>query len=303
MDSLIDELLQGTSRTFAVAIPLLQAARRRQIGVSYLLFRVADSIEDAPEGDAATKIAMLRSLRAQLQAAADIRVAMPDKSSAPAIFLEGLSPPGSPTDRLLHEFPRLLNVLRTFPDTVVRSMCQALNSTIDGMTFFIDASTGSPDQIRLQTIHELHQYCYAVAGIVGELLTDVFVFHHPPGLAVHRELRQLSAGYGEFLQLTNILKDVDGDAASGRVFIPDGISRESVFQLAYAARQNALQYIRLLEQHEFPRDILHFCRFICILADGSLNRLQGSGTGGKLSRREVMQLLSAVESDTAIWPV
>jgi farnesyl-diphosphate farnesyltransferase len=204
---------------------------------------------------------------------------------------------------LLHEFPRLLNVLRTFPGTVVRSICQALNSTIDGMTFFIDAATGSPDQIRLQTVHELHQYCYAVAGIVGELLTDIFVFHHPPGLAIHRELRPLSAGFGEFLQLTNILKDADGDAASGRVFIPDGTSRESVFQLAYTARQDALQYIRLLERTEFPRDVLHFCQFICILADGSLNRLQSSGAGRKLSREEVMQLLSAVETETAVWPV
>src|SRR5580704_9021344 len=45
--SVIDDLLQRTSRTFALAIPLLPEPTRNQVGVAYLLFRIADTFEDA----------------------------------------------------------------------------------------------------------------------------------------------------------------------------------------------------------------------------------------------------------------
>lgn len=65
-DVLVEELLQGTSRTFALAIPLLCGVRRQQIGLAYLLFRIADSIEDAPEADIETRICLLHRLQAVL---------------------------------------------------------------------------------------------------------------------------------------------------------------------------------------------------------------------------------------------
>jgi farnesyl-diphosphate farnesyltransferase len=45
--SVIDHLLQKTSRTFALAIPLLPEPTRNQVGIAYLLFRIADTFEDA----------------------------------------------------------------------------------------------------------------------------------------------------------------------------------------------------------------------------------------------------------------
>src|SRR4051812_37988052 len=43
----IDRLLLRTSRTFALAIPELPEPLRREVGVAYLLFRIADTFEDA----------------------------------------------------------------------------------------------------------------------------------------------------------------------------------------------------------------------------------------------------------------
>ena len=43
----LDEQLQKTSRTFALAIPLLPEPLRREVSVGYLLFRIADTLEDA----------------------------------------------------------------------------------------------------------------------------------------------------------------------------------------------------------------------------------------------------------------
>ena len=302
-DRFIDDLLQGTSRTFALAIPLLTAERRRHIGLSYLLFRVADSIEDAPEGDAVTKISLLTAMRTYLNKAAVDTTQNSEYSGAASMSFGGLWPTESPTERLLLQVPRLMALFGELPSTVANEIRKALASTISGMIRFIDASMSSCEQIQIQTVGDLRLYCYAVAGIVGELLTDIFVSHHPSGAVALKELRQLSVGFGEFLQLTNILKDADRDATSGRVFIPIGTSRESVFELAYAAREDALMYISLLEKNDFPTDILRFCRFLCFLAEGSLSRLRSNGAGSKLTRDEVMRILSAVKSEPIVLPV
>src|SRR5258708_12603156 len=43
----LDDLLEKTSRTFALSIPLLPEPTRREVSVAYLLFRIADTFEDA----------------------------------------------------------------------------------------------------------------------------------------------------------------------------------------------------------------------------------------------------------------
>ena len=47
-DQDLARLLERTSRTFALTIPLLDPPLARQVGVAYLLFRIADELEDAP---------------------------------------------------------------------------------------------------------------------------------------------------------------------------------------------------------------------------------------------------------------
>ena len=307
-DEFIDHHLQGTSRTFALAIPLLAVDRRRQIGISYLLFRVADSIEDAPNGDASLKKQLLIALRDCLSDSAlsdaIIRNSEHEQFSTPASpGFEGLWPARSPTESLLRDFPRLLSILSELPSPVSQAIRKSLTSTITGMIGFLDASRNLPNQIQIQTVTDLHLYCYAVAGVVGELLTDLFVLHHPAGQKDHEELRCLSVGFGEFLQLINILKDAGCDATSGRVFIPLEASRENVHEMAIASRKEALSYICLLEKNVFPSDIILYCRFLYLLADGSLQQLRQGGPGSKLTRDEVMRILSELKSESVILPV
>jgi len=54
-------LLEQTSRTFALAIPLLPEPTRLQVGIAYLLFRIADTFEDAELWPRATKLEALAS--------------------------------------------------------------------------------------------------------------------------------------------------------------------------------------------------------------------------------------------------
>ena len=63
------------------------------------------------------------------------------------------------------------------------------------------------------TFDRLREYCYRVAGTVGLNCVHVFGFHDPRAL-------DLAEGLGLAFQLTNIIRDVSGDFAIGRVYLP-----------------------------------------------------------------------------------
>ena len=64
----LDRLLEQTSRTFALSIPLLPEPTRREVTVAYLLFRIADTFEDASSWPRALRIAALERFIQLLEA-------------------------------------------------------------------------------------------------------------------------------------------------------------------------------------------------------------------------------------------
>ena len=84
------------------------------------------------------------------------------------------------------------------------------------------------------TLGDLQHYCYIVAGIVGELLTELFLDFTPALERVRQALLARAARFGEGLQLVNILKDADSDARHGRVYLPPGLDRAQILALARA---------------------------------------------------------------------
>ena len=60
-------LLGRTSRTFALAIPLLEEPLRTEVGVAYLLLRIADTLEDAPRWGRDRRAEALASFGAWLE--------------------------------------------------------------------------------------------------------------------------------------------------------------------------------------------------------------------------------------------
>ncbi len=80
-------------------------------------------------------------------------------------------------------------------------------AVIDGMQMDVD------DDIRWPAFSQLDLYCDRVASAVGRLSVRVFGMERPPGIALSHHL-------GRALQLTNILRDIDEDAAIGRVYLP-----------------------------------------------------------------------------------
>jgi len=80
-------------------------------------------------------------------------------------------------------------------------------SVIDGMQMDV------VEDIRAPSLDALDLYCDRVASAVGRLSVKVFGMDEEPGLRLAHHL-------GRALQLTNIIRDVDEDAASGRLYVP-----------------------------------------------------------------------------------
>jgi squalene synthase HpnD len=80
-------------------------------------------------------------------------------------------------------------------------------AVIDGMQMDVDTDIRAPD------LETLNLYCDRVAVAVGRLSIRIFGMEEGPGL-------QLAHRLGRALQLTNILRDLDEDAAIGRLYLP-----------------------------------------------------------------------------------
>lgn len=291
--------LQGTSRTFALAIPLLGPELQYQVGIAYLLFRVADSIEDAACVDAARRHLLLQRLRDCL--APDCQ----QSSTLQATMVEGfggLWPAGSATEQLMVAASRLLRLFHQLPSAASACIRSSLDRTIVGMLDFLSSGAARGAEIRVETVAELKLYCYFVAGIVGEMLTELFLLQGPVSSDQLGRLRELAVGFGEFLQLVNILKDSEGDVRLGRCFIPAGVSRETVISLAETSGHAAREYIQTLAVLGVSADVLAFCRFISRLAEGSLAALQQHGAGAKLTRNDVFRILESVMGGPVVTP-
>ena len=77
----------------------------------------------------------------------------------------------------------------------------------------IDGVEMDVDPRRYETFADLYEYCTRVASAVGLICLDVFG-------ASTAASRQYATDLGVALQLTNILRDVPGDLAKGRIYIP-----------------------------------------------------------------------------------
>jgi phytoene synthase len=93
---------------------------------------------------------------------------------------------------------------------------------IDGMAMDVAEDIRGPD------LATLDLYCDRVASAVGRLSIKVFDMDEGPGFALAHHL-------GRALQLTNILRDIDEDAAVGRLYLP----HESLIEAGIESRDPA----------------------------------------------------------------
>lgn len=286
----IDDLLEKTSRTFALSIPLLPEPTRRELGVAYLLFRIADTFEDATDWQPPRQIRALSQFMALLQDPDLEHARVLGESWAAEIPIEHEG-----YLELLRETPRVLAELGELAPSARTALVEHTVRTADGMAAFVKRTRDGV--LRLRDLDDLQRYCYVVAGIVGELSTELFLLASPRLESIADELRRDAPRFGEGLQLVNILKDSAFDTGQGRCYLPPTLRREEVFARARDDLRVAARYTCALQDAEAPRGVVAFCALPVRLAFAALDRVEEAGAGAKISREQVYAIVGALDAD------
>jgi farnesyl-diphosphate farnesyltransferase len=278
-------ILGSVSRTFALTIPLLPPAIEKVVGNTYLLCRIVDTIEDAADLSPSTKQAL-----SKLFLDAVLEKAPVDSFVTPCLEALKNYSNQDELDLIIHT-PTVLRILHTcsVSDQAAVSRCVSIMS--NGMSHF----HGKQNELGLKDLQEFEEYCYVVAGVVGELLTTIFS-NHSPEFAKHiRKHEDLSIAFGQALQMTNILKDSPEDRARGVSWKPANISQTELLCIAYQKLEDSLRYIQLIPQQDIG--MRQFCFLAFGLAAMTLSKIANRKQFAhkdevKLSRSTVMSFYS-----------
>jgi phytoene/squalene synthetase/2-polyprenyl-6-methoxyphenol hydroxylase-like FAD-dependent oxidoreductase len=217
--------LEGVSRTFSRPIALLPPPLDDAVTVAYLLCRVADTFEDHPRVSAAARGPML-----------DMFVEMLAGEREPRDVAQGLAPIDGEDDdaelSLVRHLPTVMRVFVSFPEPIRTASAAWVSEMARGMNVYVHRRAGPDGLLALHTPEDLERYCYFVAGTVGHLLTDLFVYHlGPMSPPVRLALRENAEAFGMGLQLVNILKDITDDRARSVSFVPRTLAAAQALEL------------------------------------------------------------------------
>jgi len=278
-------ILGSVSRTFALTIPLLPASIEKVVGNTYLLCRIIDTIEDAAGLDPETK----RGLSRLFLDAVLGKVAI-EAFTTPCLEALSNHPNPDEIDLIVHT-PTILRILHTCSahDQAAVGRCVTIMS--EGMSHF----HGKQSQQGLKDLPEFEEYCYVVAGVVGELLTTIFSSHSAAFSKNISGHENLAIAFGQALQMTNILKDSAEDRARGVSWRPSNLTQKELLAIAYEKLTLSLNYILLIPKKEIG--MRRFCFLAFGLAVMTLNTIAkkeniGNGNEVKLSRKQVATFYS-----------
>lgn len=285
----LDALLAATSRTFGLSIPLLPEPARRNVTVAYLLFRIADTLEDADLWPGPARVRALEEWEGLLT--------HPGPERAQRLAQAWLDP--VPCDEpayleLLAEVPFVLRALDEMDAESRRSVVGHALRTARGMKEYV-SRIGDGGVLRVQSVPDLRHYCYVVAGIVGEMLTDQFILGWPSLAPRRAEMVTGSNRFGEGLQLVNILKDAADDEKSGRVYLPADAPVEALFAIARAGLWSGAEYIAGLLDGGAPTGFATFLVVPLFLGWATLEQVEARGAGARASRELVGRVMRTVD--------
>ncbi|HTC82893.1 MAG TPA: presqualene diphosphate synthase HpnD [Rhizomicrobium sp.] len=172
---------KASTSSFYIAMRLMPAEERDAMFAIYAFCRKVDDIADDGVGTRAERHERLEQWRSELR----------------ALYARSASPPPIPQH------------VRFLAPAVARYglRLQDFLSILDGMDMDVAEDIVAPD------LATLDLYCDRVASAVGRLSIKVFGMEEGPGFELAHHL-------GRALQLTNILRDIDEDAAIGRLYLP-----------------------------------------------------------------------------------
>lgn len=274
-------ILSSVSRTFALTIPLLPPIIEKVVGNTYLLCRIVDTIEDAAELTPEAK----KNLSALFL---DVVLERAPVESFVEPCLDALKNYSNHDELdLIAHTPTVLRILHTCSSHDQEAVSRCVSMMSEGMSRF----HGRQTEAGLKDLSEFEDYCYVVAGVVGELLTSIFRHYSPQFSKNIQGHENLAIAFGQALQMTNILKDSPEDRARGVSWKPANLSQLDLLQIAYQKLSDSLTYILLI-----PKEEVGMRRF-CLLAFGlAVLTLDKLAAGDHFERQEDIKL-----SRNTVW--
>ncbi len=211
----IDALLKDTSRSFYLTLEMLPKKIRGQVGLLYLLARVADTIADTKTGNAENLINTLQEYDSVAQGLSN---ELPELESVAALQEH------HGERRLLGNVSKVISALTIYGEDDQQRIRNCLGIIIGGQTLDLQRfgpANESGSISALQQPEDLDDYAYRVAGSVGEFWTSMTLAHLirvKPGK--EEEIFDLGIRFGKALQMINILRDIPEDLRFGRCYIP-----------------------------------------------------------------------------------
>ncbi len=292
-------ILDGVSRSFAFTIPQLPDSLEITVGNAYLLCRIVDTIEDEPTLTVQQKdhfnqrfVEVIGGREDPVVFAHDLRAQLSYETT------------GHERD-LIANTVRIIRITNRLSSEQRQSVQRCIGIMTQGMVQF--QRRASLDGLR--DLAHLDRYCYAVAGVVGEMLTEFFCDYSDEINSERHQLYSLATSFGQGLQMTNILKDIWEDHSRGVCWLPRDIFDAKGFPVGSLSTgktepefvrglselvaisvhhlKRALWYVLLIPPHE--TGIRRFCLWSMTMAILTLRRIYRypdykSGQEVKISR-------------------
>ncbi len=256
-------MLKKTSRTFYIPISRLDLGLREAVTSAYLCMRAIDEIEDHEELTDQLKAELLRGIHETFQSQHIIEA----------------------TQKLLSPYGAVLPAVTMRLDEWAL-LCPSSGAPIV-YRYIAKMSLQMAEWVQngwsIHTEEDLDRYTYSVAGMVGEMLSELWLWHD----GTQSDLTKAVA-FGRGLQSVNILRNRVEDLKRGVDFFPDGWGFKEMQEYTRRNLQLADSYIADLK--EGPA--LKFCKVPLALAHATVNLIALGGN--KLTRDAVLKIVSRV---------
>ncbi|MDP6869280.1 MAG: phytoene/squalene synthase family protein [Candidatus Poseidoniaceae archaeon] len=211
----IDSLLESTSRSFYPTLKYLPKKIRGQIGLLYLLARVADTIADSKHGETEFLLNLLQKYNDVVQGRS---TDLPNFSELADIQRN------ENEAELLRNVQKVVNGLEIYDERDRLRILECLEIIVSGQVLDLErfgpANEGG-EISSLESNDQMDDYAYRVAGSVGVFWSKMSL-DHVISLPAEKEEEFFYKGirFGKALQMINILRDIPEDLRFGRCYIP-----------------------------------------------------------------------------------
>lgn len=206
-------ILKNVSRSFYLSLRLLPEGMRDGASLGYLLARSSDTIADTASISVADRITLLDDYERSVQ------------NGEPFIAPDFLLTACTDAEKvLLEQAPGIFSWLQQMDAPVQELVREVLHTIISGQKLDLQrfGNASAAQHMELKDDAELLDYCYRVAGCVGEFWTKLGFYSEGPNFS--REpvavMMPWAKHFGQALQLVNILRDLPEDLRTGRFYLP-----------------------------------------------------------------------------------